>query len=88
LAASTLAMMAASRSLFSIMALFPPLAMAVRAHWSGNRLHVPTVSSLFLAFGIELLEISPQIIRLSFILNADKYHYCARNLRPRILDVV
>jgi hypothetical protein len=43
---------------------------------------------LGIALGIELLEVRPQIFGCLLVLDAGKYHFGARNLRFRILDVL
>jgi hypothetical protein len=40
-----------------------------------------------IALGIELLEVSPNILGLLFILDSGKYHFGAWNSRSRIFDV-
>src|SRR4051794_39764080 len=45
------------------------------------------VKSLLVAGGVELLEISPQVAALLFVLDAGEYHLGAGNLRARISDV-
>ena len=42
---------------------------------------------LYIALGIELLEVSPNILGLLFILDSGKYHFGAWNSRSRIFDV-
>ena len=42
---------------------------------------------LFVALGIELLEVCPQVFRLLFVLDTGEYHFGAQNLRSWIFDV-
>jgi hypothetical protein len=42
---------------------------------------------LYIALGIELLQICPQILCLLFVLDTGKYHFGARDFCLRILDI-